>query len=56
MMREAFSLIFRSANPVVLPQKIYPMRNRMVAEAQKQGVFIVPIGRDAGGVLYQAVI
>jgi hypothetical protein len=55
MTREAFSLIFRSASSLVLPQKIYPMRNRSLADAQKVDVFIVPIGRDADGVLYQAV-
>lgn len=53
--REAFSLIFKSASPVVLPQRIYPMRNRALAGAQKVEVFIVPIGRDGDGVRYQAV-
>jgi hypothetical protein len=53
--REAFSLIFKSASPVVLPQRIYPMRNRALAGAQKVDVFIVPVGRDADGVRYQAV-
>lgn len=53
--REAFSLIFKSASAVVLPQKIYPMRSRALLGAQKIGVFIVPVGRDASGVTYQAV-
>ncbi len=53
--REAFSLIFKSASALVLPQRIYPMRNRALAGAQKVEVFIVPIGRDADGVRYQAV-
>jgi len=53
--REAFSLIFKSTSPLVLPQRIYPMRNRALAGAQKVDVFIVPIGRDANGVRYQAV-
>ncbi|WP_294193300.1 hypothetical protein [uncultured Sphingomonas sp.] len=53
--REAFSLIFKSASALVLPQRIYPMRNRALAGAQKVDVFIVPIGRDADGVRYQAV-
>lgn len=55
MVREAFSLTFKSANAVVLPQKIYQIRNRSLADAQKVAVFIVPVGRDAGGILYQAV-
>lgn len=55
MVREAFSLIFKSANPVVLPQRIYWMRNRNLADAQKVEVFIVPIGRDPDGIRYQAV-
>lgn len=54
-MREAFSLIFKSASPIVLPQKIYPMRNRSLADAQKVDVFIVPVGREKDGVLYQAI-
>ena len=53
--REAFSLIFKSANPIVLPQRTYQMRNRSLENAQTVGVFIVPIGRDADGVRYQAV-
>jgi hypothetical protein len=53
--REAFSLIFKSANPVVLPQRTYQMRNKGLAGAQKVGVFIVPIGRDLEGVKYQAI-
>lgn len=55
MSREAFSLIFRSASPIVLPQRMYPMRNRSFENGQKVDVFIVPIGRDKEGVLYQAV-
>jgi len=51
-MRQPFSLVFRAASPVVLPQKIYPLAN---ATLGKNGIFLVPIGRDASGVLYQAV-
>lgn len=53
--REAFSLIFKSSSPIVLPQQTYQMRSRSLADAQKVGVFIVPIGRDPDGVRYQAV-
>lgn len=50
--RQPFSLLFRSASPVVLPQRIYWMEN---ATMGKLGIFIVPIGRDQTGVTYQAI-
>lgn len=53
--RQAFSLIFKSTSLVVLPQRIYQMRNRHLPDAEKVGVFIVPIGRDPDGIRYQAV-
>lgn len=52
MIREPFSLIFRSGSPVVLPQRIYPLTH---AAMGKLDIFIVPIARDAQGVVYQAV-
>jgi hypothetical protein len=52
LMRAPFSLIFRSESQVVLPQRIYPMKNDAVG---RMDIFIVPIGRDPKGVLYQAV-
>jgi hypothetical protein len=52
MMREPFSLIFRSGTPVVLPQRIYPFKHE---EMGKLDIFIVPIGRDPQGTVYQAV-
>jgi hypothetical protein len=52
MMRQPFSLLFRSASPVVLPQRIYWMQN---ATMGKLGIFIVPLGRDQAGVTYQAI-
>ena len=52
MMREPFSLIFRSTSPVVLPQRIYPFRH---AAMGKSDMFIVPIGREPAGIVYQAV-
>jgi hypothetical protein len=51
-LRQPFSLMFRSASPVVLPQKTYPLINATVGN---HAIFLVPIGRDAAGVLYQAV-
>lgn len=52
MMREPFSLIFRSGNQVVLPQRLYPFKHDAMG---KLDIFIVPIGRDPQGVVYQAV-
>jgi uncharacterized protein DUF6916 len=52
MMREPFSLIFRSSSQVVLPQRMYPIKH---AAMGKLDIFIVPIARDARGVVYQAV-
>lgn len=51
-LRQPFSLVFRATSPVVLPQKIYPLAN---ATLGRHGIFLVPIGRDQAGVLYQAV-
>lgn len=52
MMREPFSLIFRSGSPVVFPQKTYRLKNATLGALD---VFLVPVGRDVQGVLYQAV-
>jgi hypothetical protein len=52
MMREPFSLIFRSGLPVVLPQRLYPLQHEALG---KLDIFIVPIGRDLQGTVYQAV-
>lgn len=52
MLREPFSLLFRSASPVVLPQRIYRLEHAGIG---KLDMFLVPLGRDPHGVLYQAV-
>jgi hypothetical protein len=52
MVRSPFALIFRSASPVVLPQKIYRLNNQTMGAVD---IFIVPIGRDTAGVIYEAV-
>lgn len=52
MMRAPFSLIFRSTTPVVLPQRIYRLKNASMGALD---IFLVPIGRDVGGAVYQAV-
>ena len=52
IVREPFSLIFRSERQTILPQKIYQMKNSSIGSL---GIFIVPVGRDRTGVLYEAV-
>ena len=51
-MREPFSLIFRGPAATFLPQKTYELKN---AETEPVAVFLVPVGRDAEGFLYEAV-
>jgi hypothetical protein len=50
-MRSPFSLIFRASDPRVLPQRSYRLQHRTFGALD---VFLVPIGKDAGGVIYQA--
>jgi hypothetical protein len=50
--KEPFSLIFKCANPVVLPQKTYPFERPGFG---KMDIFIVPVGRERDGIVYQAV-
>ncbi len=52
MMRDPFSLLFRSSSPVVLPQRIYKLSNQRMGDID---VFLVPIARDVQGIAYQAV-
>ena len=49
--RAPFSLMFTCSGDV-LPQKIYALRHPQLGV---QSIFLVPIGRDAGEVTYQAV-
>jgi len=49
--RPPFSLIFLAADPRVLPQRIYRMEHNGLGELS---IFLVPIGKDAKGVSYQA--
>jgi hypothetical protein len=46
-----FTLVFRSSG-TVLPQQIYKMRHQSAGELE---IFIVPVGRDARGVAYEAI-
>ncbi len=50
--KEPFALVFKCAAPVILPQRIYPFESTGFG---KMDIFIVPIGRDKDGIVYQAV-
>ena len=52
MLRDPFSLVFKSESPVILPQKQYRLKNATMGSVE---LFLVPIGRDLRGILYQAV-
>ena len=49
--RPPFSLVFLGKDPRVLPQRIYHMQH---ADLGMLEIFLVPIGKDAQGVSYQA--
>ena len=49
--RQPFSLIFRAADPRVLPQQLYRMTHDALGE---MAIFLVPVGRDEDGIQYQA--
>lgn len=48
--QEQFSLLFRG--PVFLPQHIYSLSHDQLGQF---GLFLVPVGKDGQGYLYQAV-
>ena len=50
--REPFSLVFRGPAEPFLPQRTYVLRNERTEPVE---VFLVPVGRDAAGFLYEAV-
>jgi hypothetical protein len=50
--RTPFSLLFRSAAPILFPQQIYTMHHPKLGEV---GIFLAPIAREQAGFLYQAV-
>jgi len=50
--KEPFSLMFKCASPVVLPQNRYPFQSPGFG---KMEIFIVPVGREPDGIVYQAV-
>jgi hypothetical protein len=50
-MRPPFSLVFLGRDPRVLPQKLYRLEHAGMGVVT---IFLVPIGKDAQGVSYQA--
>jgi Domain of unknown function (DUF6916) len=51
-MRPPFSLVFLAKDPRILPQRLYRLAHEEMGELT---IFLVPIGKDAEGVSYQAV-
>lgn len=51
-MRLPFSLIFVARDPRVLPQRMYNLEHNGLSRLE---IFLVPIGKDAEGVSYQAM-
>jgi uncharacterized protein DUF6916 len=49
---EPFVLYFKCQSHVLLPQKTYPFK---VGDQKPYGIFIVPVGRERDGVVYEAV-
>lgn len=52
MRRSPFSLMFRSGSQVVLPQKLYKLKNQILGQME---IFLVPVARDKEGIVYQAI-
>jgi hypothetical protein len=52
MARAPFSLLFRSDSKVLLPQKMYRLKNAVLGILD---IFLVPVARDKDGVIYQAI-
>lgn len=49
--RPPFVLVFLAADPRVLPQRLYRLEHDQLGEVS---IFLVPFGKDASGVSYQA--
>lgn len=47
-----FSIVFRGPKDVLLPQRIYRMEHEQIGAFD---IFLVPIGPDAEGLLYEAI-
>lgn len=52
MKRSPFSLMFRSGSPIVLPQKLYKLKNATLGSLE---IFLVPVAKDKEGIVYQAI-
>jgi hypothetical protein len=52
MLREPFSLLFKSMSQIILPQKIYRLENPALGALD---IFLVPVARDGPAIVYQAV-
>ena len=50
--QEQFALRFRGDRDRILPQSIYPMRHDAIGDFD---LFLVPIGQDETGTIYEAV-
>ncbi len=50
--RSPFSLMFRSGSQIVLPQKLYKLKNATLGSLE---IFLVPVARDKEGIVYQAI-
>lgn len=50
--RPPFSLIFVAQHPIILPQRLYRMEHEALGAVS---IFLVPVGKDARGISYQAV-
>lgn len=50
--RAPFTLVFRGPAGSVLPQRIHALECAALGRLE---IFLVPVGRDAAGVLYEAV-
>jgi hypothetical protein len=50
--RHPFSLLFRSGSAIVLPQRMYRLKHSALGAIE---MFLVPVGRDKAGIVYQAI-
>jgi hypothetical protein len=50
--RPPFTLLFLASDPRVMPQRLYRMEHEAFGTVS---IFLVPVGKDASGVTYQAV-
>ncbi|EIC29892.1 DUF6916 family protein [Methylomicrobium album] len=50
--REAYSLLFQGPGQPVLVQRIYRVQQPQLGSMD---IFLVPVGKDAGGIQYEAV-